>query len=99
MGLWQFLSFFQCYLRKLYLNQGFKTDIMKKSIVKILLISGLFGAISMFSYSCKTGEGCPADIKFKEMEEKRKNGEVPEMSTKRGKSGLWSKKQKKKMKR
>lgn len=64
---------------------------MKKSATRILLLFGLLGAISTLNYSCKTGEGCDT-AKFNAKSDKDGN-----LTTKRGKSGLFSKKQKKRM--
>ena len=66
---------------------------INKKALKVLI----FGSVLVFStqfQSCKTGEGCELQEKYSYKTDKDGN-----MSTKRGKSGLWSKKQKKKMKK
>lgn len=63
---------------------------------KILMIFMLGMGLSLISTGCKTGEGCEMNNPDKLGAKTDKDGN---MSTKRGKSNLFSKKQRKKMKR
>ena len=60
---------------------------MKKLTLLILLL-----ACFLLSPGCKTGEGCPTDAWNQEIES------LDQLDSKRGKSGLFSKKEQKKMK-
>jgi hypothetical protein len=62
---------------------------MKK--IKFILGLCLFMGLSMTNSSCKTGEGCPTIDKY--------STEVDLGNSKRGKSNLFSKKQRKKLKK
>jgi len=61
---------------------------MKKYLTLFLVFAVLLGSISSIS-SCKTKEGCGLEEEYK----------ADMSSKKRGKSNLWSKKQRKKMKK
>lgn len=68
-----------------------------KTIAKFLSKTLLLAFLSFFiigQSSCKSGEGCELEQKYSVKTDKDGN-----LSKKRGKSGLWSKKQKKKMKK
>jgi len=58
-----------------------------KNLKKFLLFSALVFSMSLFSSGCKTGEGCPTP----------KEPDLSEYNGKRGKSTLFSKKERKKM--
>lgn len=62
-----------------------------KNPIKILVFC-LFAAFALSIQSCKTGEGCQLEDKYQAKTDKDGN-----LSMKKGKSGLWSKKQKKRM--
>jgi hypothetical protein len=59
---------------------------------KIFLFILLFGLLIGLNSSCKTAEGCQMEDKYQVKTDKDGN-----LSKKRGKSNLWSKKQRKKM--
>lgn len=65
--------------------------VMKKSKTSIFLLIAAFFMLGISMPSCKSGEGCPNQDQYKVKTDKDGN-----MSTKRGKSTLFSKKQKKK---
>ena len=62
---------------------------IKKSYLNVLFILALGLFMTSFS-SCKTGEGCPGSTY-------EVGGELEAFDGKRGKSGLYSKKEKKRM--
>lgn len=59
-----------------------------------ILVFCIFTASAFSIQSCKTGEGCQLEDKYQAKTDKDGN-----LSMKKGKSGLWSKKQKKKMRK
>jgi len=61
------------------------------SVTKLLVFIAIIGLSSSLS-SCKTGEGCENQERYQAKTDKDGN-----LSTKRGKSDLFSKKQRKKM--
>ncbi len=63
---------------------------MKKRYIRRFLILGLFCGLLSMNSSCKTGEGCGNEQKYSPKTDKKGN-----LSTKRGKSNLFSKKQRK----
>jgi hypothetical protein len=65
---------------------------MKKLLIKSIFLYLLF-SLSTLSTGCKTGEGCQMEEKYQVKTDKNGN-----LSKKKGKSSLWSKKQRKKMK-
>ncbi len=65
---------------------------LKKSTSFALLMLLFVGIISLSS-SCKTAEGCQLEEKYQAKTDKNGN-----LSTQKGRSNLWSKKQRKKMK-
>jgi len=64
----------------------------KKTFKLLIFIFSL--AFACQFQACKSGEGCALEEKYQVKTDKDGN-----LSSKRGKSGLWSKKQKKKMKK
>ena len=64
-----------------------------KKILTLLVFAGFLGLFASIS-SCKTGEGCGLEEKYSAKIDNDGN-----MSSKRGKSNLFSKKQQKKMKK
>lgn len=66
---------------------------IKKSILRFSILAIFCLSFANFQ-SCKSGEGCELEQKYQAKTDKDGN-----LSTKRGKSGLWSKKQKKKMRK
>lgn len=66
---------------------------MKSRFAFNFIVFLLFLGISGLYSSCKTGEGCQLEERYSAKTDKHGN-----LSTKRGNSGLWSKKQQKKMK-
>jgi len=67
---------------------------MKKKVLIIALFAAFGLFVSTTTTSCKTKEGCGLEEKYAPPVDKDGN-----MSTKRGKSNLFSKKQRKKMKK
>ena len=67
---------------------------MKKNLLFIALIAALGLIVTTSTTSCKTKEGCGLEEKYGP-----KLGKDGRKSTKRGKSNLFSKKQRKKMKK
>ena len=61
---------------------------------QFLMILALGTGLSLMSTGCKTGEGCDNQARYAAGTDKDGN-----LTTKRGKSNLFSKKQRKKMKR
>ena len=61
---------------------------MFKNVKRLAFLTLLVGFTSLMTTGCKTGEGCEAANSWK-------NGQDQELSTKRGKSSLFSKKERK----
>ena len=61
---------------------------MFKNVKRLAFLTLLVGFTSLMTTGCKTGEGCEAANSWK-------NGQDQELSTKRGKSNLFSKKERK----
>lgn len=91
------LGNFGCFSSVILLNLSFYYfKILNMSVrnpLKIVIIC-LFTALAFSFQSCKTGEGCQLEDKYQAKTDKDGN-----LSMKKGKSGLWSKKQKKKMRK
>jgi hypothetical protein len=83
---------FTLFFTNLY-NFEKKLSLMRQKLPVYLLFS-LFLALLPCIQGCKTGEGCGLEEKYGAPVDK--NGEL---SSKRGKSGLFSKKQQKRMKK
>ncbi len=87
-----FFHFFSVSLYKIDNKMAYSTCSRVKKLTSFLLFIGLIGAFSVTQSSCKTAEGCQMEGKYQAKTDKNGN-----LSTKKGKSGLWSKKQQKRM--
>ncbi len=65
-----------------------------KKILGFLVIIGFWGVLAVSNSSCKTKEGCGLEERYAPPTDRDGN-----LSSKRGKSNLFSKKQRKKMKK
>jgi preprotein translocase subunit SecG len=79
-------------LPKSFLSCSVKQWFMKKFGFLLFILFFVF-SLSLSTSSCRSGYGCESN------EQIRKDHEKVQESNKRGKSGLWSKKQRKRMKK